>query len=102
MPVLRRLDLRGGSTRIGDPPSDDVGPQSETPANTIPGGTPPASRRSTTLSFGVVVAVVVSLGVGAAGAALLSTLQSVNSSPNESGVFDNRQKTYNQALYNAL
>ena len=106
MPVLRLLDLRGGSTRIGDPPSNDVGPQSETPANIIPGGTPPALRRSTALSLGIVVAVVVSLGVGAAGAALapslLSTLQSVNSSPNESGVFDNRQKTYNQALYNAL
>jgi beta-glucanase (GH16 family) len=106
MPILRRLDLRGGSTRIGDPPSYDVGAQSETPANLIADGRPPVLRRSTALSFGAVVAVVVSLGVGAAGAALapslLSALQSVNSSPNQSGVFDNRQKAYNQALYDAL
>jgi beta-glucanase (GH16 family) len=106
MPILRRLDLRGGSTRIGDPPPDDVRAQLEMPANLIAGERPPARRRSTVLSLGVVVAVVVSLGAGAAGAALapslLSALQSVNSSPNESGVFDNRQKAYNQALYNAL
>jgi hypothetical protein len=34
MPVLRRLDLRGGSTRgIGRPPPYDLGAQSVTAAN---------------------------------------------------------------------
>jgi hypothetical protein len=62
--------------------------------------------RGGSLRLAVVVAVLVALGVGAAGAglssSLLSALQSVNASPNEPGVFDNRQKIYNQELYNAL
>jgi hypothetical protein len=62
-------------------------------------------RTSTSLSFSV-AAVALALGVGAAGAtlapSLLSALESVNSSPNEPGAFDNRQKVYNRELYSAL
>jgi hypothetical protein len=35
MPVLRRLDLRGGTRGIGRPPYYDVGVQSVTAANTV-------------------------------------------------------------------
>lgn len=45
------------------------------------------------------------LALGATAAlapSLLTALQSVNSSPNESGQFDDRQKIYNTELYNAL
>jgi Polysaccharide lyase len=46
---------------------------------------------------------VLALGATAALApSLLTALQSVNSSPNESGQFDDRQKVYNTELYNAL
>jgi hypothetical protein len=76
MPFLWRLDLRGGFTRgVGRPPpvtSAAVGDAAPSPSS----GTPPPLRRSTSLSFGV-VAVVVALGVGAAGAApiIVSTTQ---------------------------
>jgi hypothetical protein len=35
MPVLRRLDLRGGTRGIGRPPYYDLGAQSVTAANSV-------------------------------------------------------------------
>jgi hypothetical protein len=77
MPVLRRLDLRGGSTRgIGRPPNCDLGAGSVTAAKSTVQGRPSALRRSISLRVAV-VAVVGALAVGAAGAApiIVSTTQ---------------------------
>jgi hypothetical protein len=68
MPFLRRLDLRGDFTRVVGRSLQRPRRQSVTAATSRLSGKPPAWRRSTSLSFGV-VAVVVALGVGAAGAA---------------------------------
>src|SRR5215211_481817 len=71
MPFLWRLDLRGGFTRGVGRLLLQHRRQSVTAATSPCSGTPPALRRSTPLSFGV-VAVVVALGVGVAGAAPIS------------------------------